>query len=85
MRLTLVSTTSGQPVRSRALPLKATDDDLRSGVCTVLGETCEPPNEGIPWYVWPIAGAAVIGIGVTVGFIVDSQRETVFCPARGCD
>ncbi len=85
VQLTLVSTASGHAIRSRTLPIDSADDDLRDGVCAALGERCEPPDEGIPWYVWPIAGAALIGAAITAGFIIDSQRETVFCPARGCD
>ena len=65
-------------------PRSSDDDALTEGVCALLGEVCAPPPRGIPWYLWPIAGAAVVGGAITTGFLVDAARDTRFCPANGC-
>jgi hypothetical protein len=39
----------------------------------------------VPWYVWPIAGVAVVGAAIAIGFAADAARPTVFCPSGGCD
>ena len=75
---------SGQLVRSA--PLKLSDATaLRTSVCAALGETCEPPPRGVPWYVWPLAAAALAGAAVTTGVLMNASRTYRFCPAAGCD
>ncbi|MBI4702622.1 MAG: PEGA domain-containing protein [Deltaproteobacteria bacterium] len=86
VRIELIDATSGKSVRSpRALALGASEEDLGAAVCAVLGESCAPPSAGIPWYVWPLAGIALVGGAVALGFGLDSAREAVFCPRGGCD
>ncbi len=84
VRVALVDAATGRSVRTQTIPIAADDDVLRTGVCGVLGETCAD-NAGInPHLIWPFAVVAAIGSAIAIGFIVDSQRETVFCPVGGC-
>jgi hypothetical protein len=83
VRVTLVEAQSGQVVRERLIDPGLDDEGLMVGVCALLGEHCEP-SRAVPWYFWPVAGAAVVGAAVAVGFALDAARETRFCPANGC-
>jgi hypothetical protein len=74
----------GRKLGSAPLAPEADEDATRDGVCAALRESCEPEVGGVPWYVWPLAGVAVVGAGVAIGFAADSQRGTVFCPSEGC-
>jgi hypothetical protein len=48
-------------------------------VCDALGETCETKSRGVPWYVWPIAGAAVVGGVVSATLIANANRDYKYC------
>lgn len=83
---TLIGASSGATVRSRVLSGELDDDELTLQVCSLLGERCEVESTSVlesPWF-WIATGVALIGGGIAIGFAVDSQRETVFCPADGC-
>jgi len=84
VRVALIDASSTKELKSVVVPVTADDTAVRNAICGRLGEQCEPPG-GIPWYVWPIAGAAAIGAGVAIGFAVDAARDTRFCPRGGCD
>jgi hypothetical protein len=82
-RLTLTEAATGNFVRSTAVAPSSDRTSMRLAVCDVLGETCEI-SHGIPWYVWPLAGAVVIGGVVTTGVVLENNRDTRFCPPAGC-
>lgn len=85
IRMSLLDASNGRRVRTQTIPIAADDDELRVSVCGVLGEKC-PADSGINLHaiVWPLVAAVTIGGLVSLGFILDSQRETVFCPSGGC-
>ncbi|MEZ4233535.1 MAG: PEGA domain-containing protein [Polyangiaceae bacterium] len=58
--------------------------DLEALACRVLGESCREET-GVPWYVWPLAGAVVVGGTVATIAVARSERDLRFCPPRGCD
>src|SRR5205823_2083357 len=72
-KLSLVEAASGKPVRSVAVSASADGTAVRRSVCEVLGEPCEV-SRGIPWYVWPLAGAVVVGGVVTTAVILENSR-----------
>ena len=80
----VVEPVSGTPVRSQLVDGEADDETLAKTICTAVAAACPEGQGGIPWYVWPIAGAALTGGAVALGFYLDSQRTTAFCPAGGC-
>jgi hypothetical protein len=82
-RLSLTETANGKPLRSVSLARSADEAATRRAVCDLLGETCEAPR-GIPWYVWPLAGAVIVGGVVTTAVILENNRDTRFCPPSGC-
>lgn len=82
-RLALTETATGKLLRSVTLSRTADDGSTRRIVCDLLGETCEAPA-GIPWYVWPLAGAVVAGGIVTTAVILENNRDTRVCPPSGC-
>jgi hypothetical protein len=82
-KLSLLDTTSGKPIRSVAVSGSANDAAVRRSVCEVLGETCDV-SRGVPWYVWPLAGAVLVGGAVTTGVLLENGRDTRFCPPAGC-
>lgn len=59
-------------------------EDLEALACRALGESCREET-GVPWYVWPLAGAVVVGGTVATIAIARSERDLRFCPPRGCD
>jgi hypothetical protein len=77
-RVEVLDASTGQPVRAVSVSGATGDDVLRRAVCDALGETCEVKSRGVPWYVWPIAGAAVIGAVVSTAFVVNSKRSFVY-------
>jgi hypothetical protein len=82
-RLSLTETATGKTLRSVTLSRTADDAATRRTVCDLLGETCEAPS-GIPWYVWPLAGAVIVGGIVTTTVVLENNRDTRFCPPSGC-
>jgi hypothetical protein len=82
-RHSLTQTATGKTLRTVSLPRNADDASTRRTVCNLLNETCEA-SAGIPWYVWPLAGAVVVGGIVTTGVILENNRDTRFCPPSGC-
>ena len=82
-KLSLSEAASGKPIRSVAFAKTADETAVRRSVCDVLGETCELPR-GIPWYVWPLAGAVLVGGVVTTTVVLENNRDTRFCPPSGC-
>lgn len=84
IRVSLVDATSGRSVRTQTIATAASDETVQRGVCGVLGETC-PSDGGVnPHLIWPFAVVAAVGAAIAIGFIVDAQRDTVFCPVGGC-
>jgi hypothetical protein len=81
-RVRILDALTGQSLRSVQLARGVEEDALRRIVCDALGETCEARSRGVPWYVWPIAGAAVIGTVVSTALIVNANRGYTFvsCP-----
>jgi hypothetical protein len=84
VRVEVVEPIAGASIRHQMVPQGVDDDDLRDRICSALGEACPEESGGIPWYIWPIAGVAVTGGAVALGFYLDNQRATAFCPAGGC-
>jgi hypothetical protein len=82
-RLWLTETATGKTLRSASLPKSADDATTRRVSCDLLGETCEA-SAGVPWYVWPLAGAVIVGGVVTTAVILENNRDTRFCPPSGC-
>lgn len=82
-RLWLTETATGKTLRSTSLPKSADDATTRRVSCDLLGETCEA-SAGIPWYVWPLAGAVIVGGVITTAVILENNRDTRFCPPAGC-
>jgi len=82
-RMLLAEGATGKVVRSTVVTPQADNALLRHAVCDVLGETCEV-SRGIPWYVWPLAGAVVLGGVITTAVILENNRDTRFCPPVGC-
>jgi len=82
-RMSLAEGATGKIVRSAIVAPHADNASLRHSVCDVLGETCEV-SRGIPWYVWPLAGAVVVGGVITSAVILENNRDTRFCPPVGC-
>lgn len=77
-RVEVIDAGTGQALKSAQVSRADTEDALRRAVCGALGETCEPPSRGIPWYVWPIAGVAVVGGAISTGFIINANRDYKF-------
>jgi hypothetical protein len=82
-KFSLVEAGTGKSIRSLAVSASADPASMRQSVCEVLGESCQV-SRGIPWYVWPLAGAVVVGGVVTTGVILENNRDTRFCPPAGC-
>lgn len=83
-RIQVVEPESGTRVRRELVDAAADDETLHATVCTALAAVCPEDEGGIPWYVWPIVGAALTGGSVALGYYLDSRRTTAFCPAGGC-
>jgi hypothetical protein len=82
-KLSLFEAGSGKSVRTAAVSASADSVSVRRSVCEVLGESCDV-SRGVPWYVWPLAGAVVVGGVVTTAVILENNRDTRFCPPAGC-
>jgi len=82
-RLSLTETANGKVIKSVPLARSADEAATRRAVCDLLGETCEAPR-GIPWYVWPLAGAVIVGGVVTTTLVLENNRDTRFCGPSGC-
>jgi hypothetical protein len=82
-RLALTETATGKVLRQLTLSRSADSAATRRTVCDLIGETCEA-STGIPWYVWPLAGAVVAGGIVTTTVVLENNRDTRFCPPSGC-
>jgi hypothetical protein len=82
-RITVLDALTGQSLRGAPIAAGSDDDAIRRGVCDALGETCEPRARAVPWYVWPIAGVAVVGGVISTAFLVNANRQYTFvaCPA----
>lgn len=83
-RVRVIDVATGQPLRAADADLASGGDALRRAVCDALGETCEVKPRGAPWYVWPLAGAAVVGGVVSAALLVNAGRDYRFCPPSGC-
>jgi hypothetical protein len=82
-RMSLTEGATGKVLRSSTVASRADNASLRHAVCDVLGETCDT-SHGVPWYVWPLAGAVVVGGVITTTVILENNRDTRFCPPVGC-
>jgi hypothetical protein len=82
-KVSLVDAVTGQSVRSAGFAASADSVAVERSVCQALGETCEF-SRGVPWYVWPLAGAVLVGGVVTTAVILENNRDTRFCPPAGC-
>lgn len=83
VRIEILDAATGAPIR-RTAAAGLDDAALRRAVCDALGEVCEAPSRGIPWYVWPIAGAAIVGGVVTTALIAINDRDVRVCGPSGC-
>lgn len=81
-RVQVLDAITGQVIKSAQVSRADDDAAIRRAVCDALGETCEVKPGGIPWYVWPIGGVAVLGAVVSAVVIVNSKRPYTFvaCP-----
>ena len=82
-KLSLVEAATGRPIRTGTVSAGADGSAVQRSVCQVLGESCEV-SRGVPWYVWPLAGAVIVGGVVTTAVILENNRDTRFCPPSGC-
>jgi PEGA domain len=83
-RVQVLDAQTGQSLGEAAIQRGDDDDVLRKRVCSALGETCEAPSRGVPWYVWPLGGAALVSGAITAGVLASSNRTLRICPASGC-
>lgn len=83
-RVRIVDAVSGQALGEASVSKSDDDATLRKRVCNALGETCEVPARGVPWYVWPLGGAVLVSAAVTVGVVASSNRSLRICPSGGC-
>ncbi len=85
LALTLYDSGSGALLREVATAELSTDG-LHEALCRVFGEPCAPVESeaGIPWYVWPLAGAALVGGIVTAAVLAETSRDVILCPREGC-
>jgi hypothetical protein len=83
-RVRVVDAQSGQALGEASVRKGDDDATTRKRVCDALGETCEAQARGVPWYVWPLGGAAVVSAAVTAGVVLNSNRSLRICPSGGC-
>ena len=83
-RVRIVDAVSGQALGEASLQKGDDEATTRKRVCDALGETCEATARGVPWYVWPLAGAAVVSGAITAGVVAASNRSLRICPSGGC-
>lgn len=84
LELVLLEVPSGAVVRRAQVLPGASDEQLKRSLCRVLAEPCPKESGGTPWYVWPLAGAVLVGGTVTTLIVLDNNRDQRFCPAGGC-
>ncbi|MFO0763072.1 MAG: PEGA domain-containing protein [Byssovorax sp.] len=82
--VTLLDAITGRSLHSAFVSPAHSDESFRRAVCDALGEGCEPKARSIPWYVWPISGAALLSGVITAAVIVNNNRDYALCPAKGC-
>jgi hypothetical protein len=82
-RLSLIDAVSGKQLREATLARSSEEAAIRRSVCDVLGEECVV-SAGVPWYVWPLGGAAVLGGIIATAVIIGNRRDARFCPPAGC-
>jgi PEGA domain len=78
-RVQVLDAITGQALKGAQIARADDDDAVRRAVCEALGETCEIKPHGVPWYVWPIAGAALVGGVVSAVVVVNSNRSYRYC------
>lgn len=83
-RVQVLDALTGSPLGEARVASAEDDAALRRAVCSAVGETCEAPARGVPWYVWPIAGAALVSGVITAAVVVSNSRPYQLCPAAGC-
>jgi hypothetical protein len=85
LALTLYDSGSGARLRELGTA-DLSAEGLKDALCRVFGEPCGPVEveAGIPWYVWPLAGAALVGGIVTAAVLAETSRDVVLCPREGC-
>ena len=84
LRVRIVDAVSGQALGEASVRKGDDDATTRKRVCDALGETCEAPSRGVPWYVWPLGGAALVSGAITAGVVAASNRSLRICPSGGC-
>ncbi len=78
-RVRVIDALTGEVLKGAQVSRADDDDAVRREVCDALGETCEVKTHGIPWYVWPITGAAVVSAVVSATLIVNANRDYHYC------
>jgi hypothetical protein len=81
--LTLLDAPTGKTIHAASVERSADEATAKRLVCEVLGEECTV-SAGAPWYVWPLAGAALVAGIITTVVIAENGRDTRFCPPSGC-
>src|SRR6185437_5205585 len=78
-RVRVLDALTGELLKGANISRGDDEDAVRRSVCEALGETCEVKTRGVPWYVWPIAGAAVVSAVVSATVIVNANRDYRYC------
>jgi hypothetical protein len=83
-RVQLLDALTGALLRKASVDPGDDEAALRRAVCEALGETCEAPSRGVPWYVWPLAGAVLVSGAITAAVVANNSRDFRLCPIAGC-